>query len=225
MRNCRSFFKTRPNNTFAVIDALRVFSMCQVVWGHAYFYLLSTIQMANMEQFSPPHGVFSSFFFQLIPGCAFGVDSFFVMSGFLCANGFLKKVFPPAPADSNSRTNNSTAATKVGKIYPKFLLLRWLRLLPTELIVIMFAYNVVPFLGSGLIWTIQHSDGQGGTAQCSDGTGANAASCGGIDVLKNIFFVQNFTPSDNPMKMCFGHTWYLGVDMQLYLTVPLLCLG
>ena len=157
LRNCRSFLRTRPDNQFACIDCLRVLSMCQVVWGHMYIYLLGTVSMANQEAFVPPYGIFNTVSFQFVPACLYGVDSFFVMSGFLCGNGVLNKVLKEkkrpgqaAGADGGGsdaaegrrppRNATKKACLKTLFVYPKFFFMRWVRLLPTEMFVILVAW-------------------------------------------------------------------------------------
>lgn len=37
-----------------------------------------------------------------------------------------------------------------------------------------------------------------------------------------MLFVQNY---NNPSEVCIGHTWYLSVDMQLFVVAPILVFG
>ena len=79
-------------------------------------------------------------------------------------------------------------------------------------------------MGTGILWNLSDIDQDGYHAQCSDATGAADSDCA-KNWWKNVLFVQNFVDDDAEARLCFGHTWYLGVDMQVYLTTPLVCLA
>lgn len=207
LRNARSFLRTRPanKNPFACLDCIRSISMLQVILGHMFAWCMSTVGFSNIEQFLPPYGLASSLGFQTIPGCFYAVDSFFLMSGFLCAFGLQRKVF--------CKPENQSA-TGFLKMYPKFVLVRYLRLLPTEMFCILFAYYAAPFMGQGVLWNMQRPDG----SSCVDNTGA--APCNKY-WWTNLLFIQNFIPAYTASgTTCYGHSWYLAVDMQIYLTAP-----
>jgi len=208
VRNGRSLMRLRPKDQsdFACMDAVRVFSMSQVILGHMFVYALSSAGYSNIEQFSPPYGMLSNFWFQIVPGCYYGVDSFFVLSGFLCAAGLQNKVF-------NRRENRRPVGFSL--TYVKFALMRWLRLVPAEMFCIMFVVNLLPFLGSGVLWNLQ--DPRGG--HCYEDAGAGECS---TLWWTNLLFIQDL---DKYMNRCMLHTWYLANDFQLYLTAPFFALA
>merc|ERR1719480_777716 len=137
LRNSRSFLKVREGekNPYACMDFFRVFSMAQVVLGHSFVYSMSSVGYANMEQFTPPYGLVSTAGFQIVPGCFYGVDSFFVLSGFFCAMGLESKMF-----------NRPGSKTPLGFSlkYFQFVLFRYLRLVPTEMYCIGLSMFILP---------------------------------------------------------------------------------
>lgn len=209
LRNGRSFLRTRPaeKNPFACLDAIRTISMAQVILGHMFVYCLYTAGFSNMEQFSPPYGVLASWMFQFIPGCFYGVDSFFVMSGFLCAYGLEQKVF---------NRPDSRSPAKFSLMYLKFVVDRYLRLTPLLMFVIAFCVNILPRIGAGILWNIEHPDG----SHCFDAAGGGQ---GCVDYWWTLLlYIQDL---DRYSGKCFGHAWYLANDFQIYLTAPFYALA
>eukprot|EP00929_Paragymnodinium_shiwhaense_P054216 TRINITY_DN27165_c0_g1_i1.p1 TRINITY_DN27165_c0_g1~~TRINITY_DN27165_c0_g1_i1.p1 ORF type:complete len:809 (-),score=143.55 TRINITY_DN27165_c0_g1_i1:516-2942(-) len=208
LRNGRSFVKTRQpeSNTFACLDFIRVLSMCQVILGHSFVYGLSSAGFSNIEQFLPPNGLISSLPFALVPGCFYGVDSFFLMSGFLCAHSLDRKIFSKPSA---------TAPKNFSVMYAKFLFFRYLRLVPLLMFCIGITNYILPFLGKGVLWNITKP----GNQHCSD-------MAGGSDCQHywwtNLLFIQNV---DQFLMKCMPHTWYLAADFQIYLTAPFFSLA
>eukprot|EP00929_Paragymnodinium_shiwhaense_P021834 TRINITY_DN14129_c0_g1_i1.p1 TRINITY_DN14129_c0_g1~~TRINITY_DN14129_c0_g1_i1.p1 ORF type:complete len:809 (+),score=183.63 TRINITY_DN14129_c0_g1_i1:64-2490(+) len=208
LRNARSFLKTRKpeENTFAAFDCIRVFSMCQVILGHSFVYAMSTANFSNLEQFLPPNGLIGQARFMFIPGCFYGVDSFFLMSGFLCAYSMERKIFSKPEA---------TKPKNFSLMYFKFVLFRYLRLIPLEMFCIGIATLILPFLGKGIVWSMDRGDG----AHCSDAAGG--AQCATY-WWTNALFIQNL---NQYLGKCMGHTWYLAADFQIYLTAPFFSLA
>eukprot|EP00931_Biecheleriopsis_adriatica_P064345 TRINITY_DN39142_c0_g1_i1.p1 TRINITY_DN39142_c0_g1~~TRINITY_DN39142_c0_g1_i1.p1 ORF type:complete len:801 (-),score=103.28 TRINITY_DN39142_c0_g1_i1:48-2348(-) len=202
VRNVSSFLRLRVGreNPFACMDAIRTLSMIQVISGHMFVYPTFAAGFSNIEQFSPPYGVLGQLWFMLIPGCFYGVDSFFLLSGFLCCYGLQKKVF------SNSRNQSMSGFCSK---YPFFIIYRYLRLVPLEIVVILIFCCIVPYMGTGVLWNLG----------CYEGTGANACR---THWWVNLLFLQD---SDTLTRkgLCLGHTWYLANDFQLYLTAPFFC--
>lgn len=209
IKNGRALLKVRApeRNTFSCLDAIRVLSMAWVVLGHTFFYPSVSIGFSNYEQTSPPNGAISDWGFQLIPGGFYAVDTFLWLSGFLCAVSLKKRAF--------SGPENSTCK-RFGMLYPLFMLSRYLRLLPVEMFCIMFCSNVLVHMGRGIFWGLNN-----GICMAA----ATGPDCGS-DWWANALFIQNFYPSwPDKINQCFGHTWYLAVDMQLYLITPFFSLA
>lgn len=203
LRNTRSLARLRKGekNPYACIDFLKTFSMAQVILGHSFFYILSSAGFANMEQFTPPYGLLGSFWFQIIPGCFYGVDSFFVISGFLCAVGLDAKLFKN-PANRKP--------VQFSLKYLQFLLFRWLRLVPTEMFCIAFSTTLLPYMGTGILWNMNQPAG----GHCYE---ANGSSGCGEYWWTNLLFIQDL---NKYTAKCYGHTWYLANDFQMYATAP-----
>eukprot|EP00928_Gymnodinium_smaydae_P087159 TRINITY_DN71486_c0_g1_i1.p1 TRINITY_DN71486_c0_g1~~TRINITY_DN71486_c0_g1_i1.p1 ORF type:complete len:850 (-),score=55.07 TRINITY_DN71486_c0_g1_i1:91-2568(-) len=204
MKNGRALkeIRTSEKNTFACLDAMRVLSMMWVLFGHTFFYVALTSGLSNYEQVLPPLGLMGQWWFQLVPGGYYAVDTFLWMSGFLCAISLQKRVFSQL---------DRTTCKSFAKMYPLFVLSRYLRLLPTELFCMMFFGNLLTHMGEGVIWSLD-----GGSCMAT----AVAPTCSN-QWWANALFAQNFWPQwPTKISECMGHTWYLAVDMQLYILVP-----
>uniref|UniRef100_A0A182W4M0 Nose resistant-to-fluoxetine protein N-terminal domain-containing protein n=1 Tax=Anopheles minimus TaxID=112268 RepID=A0A182W4M0_9DIPT len=81
---------------------------------------------------------------------------------------------------------------------------RYLRLTPALAALVLFSATLMKYTGSGPFW-------DGAMTLTEDGCRQYWWSA--------LLYVQNYV---NPQKVCLGHTWYLSVDMQLYLIAPLL---
>jgi peptidoglycan/LPS O-acetylase OafA/YrhL len=203
VRNCASLMRIRPpaENQFACLDAIRVISMVQVILGHTFFYPVVSSGLSNMEQFAPPNGLMGQAWFMLIPGCFYGVDSFFLLSGFLCANGLEKKVF------SKPQFKKPVGFSLM---YLKFIVMRYFRLIPLAMFVTLLMTTVLPSMGTGVLWEMDRPSGD----RCYDSAGGGGCEKYWWTIL---LFIQN---ADAYLAKCMGHLWYLAADLQIYLTAP-----
>uniref|UniRef100_A0A182LXU7 Nose resistant-to-fluoxetine protein N-terminal domain-containing protein n=1 Tax=Anopheles culicifacies TaxID=139723 RepID=A0A182LXU7_9DIPT len=97
------------------------------------------------------------------------------------------------------------ALDKCGRLnLPVMYLHRYLRLTPALAALVLFSATLMKYTGSGPFW-------DGAMALTEDGCQQYWWSA--------LLYVQNYV---NPQKVCLGHTWYLSVDMQLYLVAPFL---
>ncbi|XP_058817531.1 nose resistant to fluoxetine protein 6-like [Topomyia yanbarensis] len=87
---------------------------------------------------------------------------------------------------------------------PLMYLHRYLRLTPAFAALILASVTLVKYLGSGPFWN------------SSSAALGNACETYWWSAL---LYVQNYV---NPTKICLGHSWYLSVDMQLYVLSPLI---
>ncbi|KAL7744528.1 hypothetical protein ACLKA6_017050 [Drosophila palustris] len=84
---------------------------------------------------------------------------------------------------------------------------RYLRLTPVLAVAILVYLKILPLMGSGPV-----SDGflDSSTVTCHDSW------------FYTLLYVQNYAAMN---KMCLEHTWYLAVDMQLYIISPILLIA
>lgn len=80
---------------------------------------------------------------------------------------------------------------------------RYLRLAPAMVLLILFSINVLPFLDCGPSWA-------GATVMFDQWCRKNWPI--------NLFMLQNYI---NTQNMCYSHTWFISVEMQLFLAVRL----
>ncbi|XP_031627930.1 nose resistant to fluoxetine protein 6-like [Contarinia nasturtii] len=79
---------------------------------------------------------------------------------------------------------------------------RYLRLTPLLGVSFLFTMSLLKFFGSGPLWPMLIDIS---SSQCS------------IYWWSTLLYVQNYV---NPNKICFAHSWYLSVDMQLFVISP-----
>ncbi|XP_050074483.1 nose resistant to fluoxetine protein 6-like [Anopheles maculipalpis] len=95
------------------------------------------------------------------------------------------------------------ALDKCGRLnLPVMYLHRYLRLTPALAALVLFSATLMKYIGSGPFW-------DGAMRLTED-------SCQKY-WWSSLLYVQNYV---NPQEVCLGHTWYLSVDMQLYLAAP-----
>uniref|UniRef100_A0A182QD03 Nose resistant-to-fluoxetine protein N-terminal domain-containing protein n=1 Tax=Anopheles farauti TaxID=69004 RepID=A0A182QD03_9DIPT len=95
------------------------------------------------------------------------------------------------------------ALDKRGRLsLPMMYLHRYLRLTPTLAALILFSAALMRHAGSGPFW---------------DGAMSLTTDTCQKYWWSALLYVQNYV---NPREICLGHTWYLSVDMQLYLLSP-----
>ncbi|XP_049532610.1 nose resistant to fluoxetine protein 6-like [Anopheles darlingi] len=81
---------------------------------------------------------------------------------------------------------------------------RYLRLTPALAALILYTATLMRYSGSGPFW---------------DGAMTLMADNCRTYWWSTLLYIQNYV---NPTELCLGHSWYLSVDMQLYLCAPLL---
>ncbi|KAJ8938316.1 hypothetical protein NQ314_011528, partial [Rhamnusium bicolor] len=83
---------------------------------------------------------------------------------------------------------------------------RYIRLTPALAAVVLVSATLLDYMGSGPKWTYIKSDF---SENCK------------LYWWSSLLYCQNYV---NVNKMCVGHTWYLDIDMQLYLVSPIILL-
>ena len=196
--NVRSLLYRREAT--ACLDGMRVLSILWVILGH-----LMAIQSSsgggysNPAEFLPPKGLTSRLPGQLLFGARFAVDSFLFISGFLIVFVLCAKL----PIEENGQSFGMRYLSTISPL----IFHRLVRILPLYVMTLGFWTQVAPQLGSGPFWYQW------------DFFLAPCRSYG----WTNLLFINNFIPWDVPnVATCFYHSWYLAVDMQLFVIAPLL---
>jgi len=208
-RNLVSLTARRANSTMGCLDGLRCLSMAWVILGHTLVYPATepvgglqyisellpkgfTVPPGSGDVSIPPNGGhLAEMAYQIVPGAFFAVDTFFWMGGLLTALALLKQM----------------RRMRAGwfRLYPAFLVGRWVRLAPLVVVAILWTIGVNDALGDGPFWDLQ-----GDSAECAKSWWAD------------ILYVQNVMWLARPeYSKCLPHLWYLSNDMQFYLFAPL----
>ena len=189
----------RQRQDTAALDGLRVASILWVIFGH-----LMAIQSSsgggynNPADFLPPHGFTTTWQGQLLFASRFAVDTFLLISGYLVVH-VLTKLNPRGSTDNVWKQYVTTV--------PGLLMHRLLRILPLYGMTLGFYTQIAPHLGSGPFW----HQWEGLLEPCREYG------------WTNLLFINNFVPFDKPnTATCFYHSWYLAVDVQLFILAPLL---
>ena len=198
--NIAKLFHRRPAT--ACLDGLRVISILWIIMGHVMAIQSSSGGgYSNPADFLPPFGITTSLGGQLFFASRFAVDTFLVISGYLVVHVLLQ-----------------LPSRGVGHFYfgflwrylstlPKLVMGRLLRILPLYMMLLGFWIYVAPHLGGGPFW----HQWQPLLQPCRDYG------------WTNLLFVNNFYPLNLAnTQTCFYHSWYLAVDLQLFLLAPII---
>lgn len=191
-----------PSPTTAVLDGLRVGSMLWIILGHVMAIDSSTgAGYTNPAAFLPPNGITNTFLGQLLFSSRLAVDTFFVLSGFLTVHVVSHKLPLPTLNDGSNGYHHSPFRRYMIH-FPGLLISRVVRIFPLYIMCLLFYTQVAPQLGSGPFWYQWLAL----LKPCHD------------TLWSNLLFVNNFWPPNQPVtSTCFYHSWYLAVDLQLFL--------
>ncbi|XP_036332435.1 nose resistant to fluoxetine protein 6 [Rhagoletis pomonella] len=188
---CRNFYritdstKTRSQTVedLKFFDGLRVIGVFLVLFAHSLI-LYMALQIENPE-------FFEKFFYRpetdIIENGAAIIQIFFVMSGFLLYVNF----------NERKLINTNTTIRDCIIVYFKIFFHRYLRLLPSLIMLILFNSTILARLQNGPYW--RHY------------VEAERVFCREY-WWQNVFFVNNYLLRES----CSHHTWYLAADMQLF---------
>ena len=192
------------------LNGVRCVSMLWIILGHTLTYLVWMMSLAWTGRMTNPMNmgsVIKKWYITVFTGGYFSVDTFFFMSGVLVA--YLASL----EIGKRRRAGGSPTALGEIKFWGMFLVNRLLRLWPLFAAVLFFFWKIAPAMGSSPWWDqswTAHSDA------CKKYWWAD------------LLFISNFYPVGDSNGLasstCIGGTWYLAVDMQLYLTVAPLVL-
>ncbi|KAH8370625.1 hypothetical protein KR093_004385 [Drosophila rubida] len=186
---CRNYYRlVQPSSSqfskdLRFFDAFRVVGVFVVILGHTLMVFM-TVQIQNPEFYEQFLYRFESSIFQ--NGSAF-IQIFFVMSSFLLYVNFTERQWI---------NKESGVLTCIG-VYFRVFFTRYLRILPSLLMLILFNGTILSRLGDGPFW--RHL------------TEAERVFCRS-NWWKNVFFVNNHLLEDS----CAQQTWYMAADMQLF---------
>ena len=207
--NAAKLFHRRPAT--ACLDGLRVISILWIILGHVMAIQSSSGGgYSNPADFLPPRGMTTRLSGQWLFASRFAVDTFLVISGYLVVQGVLK-VSQPSHLHNHSQTQTQTHYFGFVWQYittiPKLFFGRILRLLPLYIMLLGSWMYIAPHLGGGPFWY----QWQALLQPCHDYG------------WTNLLFVNNFYPPGlTNTQTCFYHSWYLAVDVQLFLLAPIL---
>jgi len=190
---------TARHEATACLDGLRVWSILWVILGHVMAIQSSTGGgYQNPVDFLPPSGLTTTFFGQLIFASRFAVDTFLVISGYLLVFVIARKA-PTLLANHKSKMTT----------YFQLIGLRLLRILPMYLLCLGFFTQVAPHM----YLVGEDNDGGGPFWYQWDSLLQPCRDYG----WTNLLFINNFVPFEKSnTETCFYHSWYLAVDMQLF---------
>jgi peptidoglycan/LPS O-acetylase OafA/YrhL len=152
----------------------------------------------------PPEGLTTKLGGQLLFASRFAVDTFLILSGYLVVHVLLSK-FPVT--ESSPSPSRFHFVSKYFQTIPGLLLHRILRIMPLYAMCLGFWTQVAPHLGGGPFWYQWEP---------------LLESCRRFG-WTNLLFVNNFFPWNLAnTETCFYHSWYLAVDVQLFVLAPLL---
>ncbi|XP_046606179.1 nose resistant to fluoxetine protein 6-like [Neodiprion virginianus] len=178
-RNLRSIFFTESSHRgLDCINLIRFFFMACVIFGHRLMQYCGypLVESTYLEKaYAVP---FSSIIFNgpII------VDGFFGVGGLLLAYGVLREL------DRSKRLN-----------FTALILIRFLRLTPLYMLVVLFNATVMPMMGSGPYWEAR--------------VGFERDNCA-KNWWTNLLYINNYV---HPNKMCMFQSWYLSVDYHLHI--------
>ncbi|XP_034938093.1 nose resistant to fluoxetine protein 6-like [Chelonus insularis] len=160
------------------IHLLRTIYMCIAIVGHRMMQYY-TNPIVNSEYLEQSYTFESSI---LIYNGPIIVEAFFAFGGLLLAYHLLIEL------DKKKNINFISA-----------ILIRYFRLTPSYLILIMFITLILPHLGSGPYWNYK--------------IGFESEACAS-SWWANILYINNYVNTD---KLCMFQSWYLSVDYHLYI--------
>uniref|UniRef100_A0A1I7SXM4 NRF domain-containing protein n=1 Tax=Caenorhabditis tropicalis TaxID=1561998 RepID=A0A1I7SXM4_9PELO len=176
------------------LDCIRLLSMCWVVTGHAFLYMILGDTLEPVINF-PKH-----FWNHLLLNAFVSVDTFFVLSGIVVAYLFFKM-----------KPNRKTISNPVTWIL--FYLHRYLRLTPPIMLFIGFFTVYAPYI-QGVFSASELNSMYPQIQACQKYW------------WQNLLYINNFDKSDsNQDSACYGISWYLAVDTQLYLVAPVILIA
>jgi len=189
---------------FRAMNGFRVLSLWWVIMGHTGSGLFFNYTITNYSFWgfnSHNYAFMQRWFFCLYAGL-FAVDTFLFIGAVLVAFKASQEM---------ERRRKSQTLTFVGELqfWTLYVVNRWLRILPVLAVVLFLGWKFVGNMVDSPFWTFFYKWVY--DERCKDYWWAT------------LLFVQNFYPGGASFgadpKFCVGVSWYLAVDMQLYMFV------
>ncbi|QDZ20678.1 acyltransferase domain-containing protein [Chloropicon primus] len=185
------------------LNGLRTLSMFWIILGHTGSTIFFNFDLSYFSYwgFNPENYKWiKDWYFPIYAG-VLGVDSFLFISGLLVAYKFSQQM--------GKRCLKSMTWTKEIQFWSMYCVARWLRLLPVLLVVMFTVWKLIGQLitapGWHLFWDASYVN------PCDKYWWAT------------LLFIQNIYPGGesfgNKGNFCIPVSWYLAVDMQLYIFV------
>ena len=190
----------------ACLDGLRVGSTLWIILGHVLAIQSSSgAGYSNPSNFLPPTGLTTTFIGQLLFSSRFAVDTFLIISGYLVVHGLCRLQHDFLPSGVPSWYKN--VVVRYITTIPVLILTRVGRILPLYAMSLGFFTQIAPHMGNGPFWHQWINLLQ----PCHD------------YIWTNFLFINNIIPLQTPTtSTCFYHSWYIAVDMQLFILAPFL---
>lgn len=195
LANVRRLFAVRPASPMDALNGIRCLSTGYVILGHTF--LLVAFTSSNLVPSVLNYG--SSFESMAIVFAFFAVDAFFWLSGFLVAYSLLpvaQRAAAPSPGApfGGARALGQSALAVVH---------RYARLTPVYALVLFSYATLLPYVGSGPMWS--------GIAQSSGGDYCLS------HWWTNLLYVNNVVGGERKGTAgCMGWSWYLANDFQFF---------
>ena len=168
--------------------------MVWIIWGHTYNYLgdqsYFLLSQNSLDLLDLPKERIDV---QLIINALYGVDTFFLVSAMLISLSLLRFL--------------SKKGMPRWYFWPLMYLERYLRLIPPYMMIFLLYIFVVPYIGSGPLWTTKNFPMK--NEDCHNYWWAY------------LLLVNNLVPNGKGTR-CLGYFWYVSNDFQLFLIAPLL---
>lgn len=169
--------------SLAVLDVLRVVSMWWIVSTHTCAQLVMQIPIDLTDILKSLKTVD----FVILENAFLGVDTFFFLSAFIASYGLLQNI-------KYIRTFS----------YPKYVVMRYLRMTPSYMMVMFFYFYVFPLTGHGPLWYNVYER----FSFCSKYW------------WTHLLYINNIYPARMDEE-CMPWAWYLAADYQFYLIAPI----
>jgi hypothetical protein len=190
------------------LNGMRALSMFWIILGHTGSTIFFNFNLSYFSYwaFNPENYKWlKDWYFPMYAGL-FGVDSFLFISGLLVAYKFSQQM--------SKRSEKKKCWVKELKFWFLYCFARWLRLLPVLVVVMFTTWKLVGQLTTSPSWNLFWNASY--VEPCNKYWWAT------------LLFIQNIYPSGesfgNKGDFCVPVSWYLAVDMQLYMFVAPLVL-